>query len=75
MCLIIPAIEFVFYIKEHYLNDTNSQISFEPFFKTDSSGPDYAPPLPELNDFDRGALRVCEDWGTQPDEDRFQNFA
>nr|WP_265017899.1 hypothetical protein [Wolbachia endosymbiont (group B) of Phalera bucephala] len=72
LCLIIPVIGFVFYIKEHYLNDANSQIGFEPFFKTDSSDPDYIPPLPELTDFDRGVLRVCGDWGTQPDEEDFR---
>lgn len=72
LCLIIQVIGFVFYIKEHYLNDANSQIGFEPFFKTDSSDPDYIPPLPELTDFDRGVLRVCGDWGTHPDEEDFR---
>ncbi|WP_255296826.1 EndoU domain-containing protein, partial [Wolbachia pipientis] len=72
LCLIIPVIGFVFYIKEHYLDGTNSRISFEPFFKTDSSDPDYIPPLPELTDFDRGVLRVCGDWGAHPDEEDFR---
>nr|WP_255453514.1 hypothetical protein [Wolbachia endosymbiont of Atemnus politus] len=72
LCLIIPVIGFIFYIKGHYLDNTNSRINFEPFFRTDSSSPDYIPPLPELTDFDRGMLRVCGDWGAHPDEEDFR---
>lgn len=72
LCLIISVIGFVFYIKDHYFNDPNSRIDFEPFFKTNSAGPDYIPPLPELTDFDRGVLKVCGEWGSHPDKEDFR---
>ncbi|WP_353274938.1 hypothetical protein [Wolbachia endosymbiont (group A) of Ennomos erosarius] len=30
------------------------------------------PPFPELTDFDRGALKVCGDWGAHPEKEDFK---
>ncbi len=69
LCSIIPVIGFIFYIESHYLN---KKVKFEPFFKTDSSGPSYMPQLPELTDFDRSTLAVCGEWGTEPTVEDFK---
>lgn len=72
LCLIIPIIGFIFYVRDHYFYDSSSHVNFEPFFKTDSSGPDYMPLLPELTNFDIGVLSVCGDWGANPDKEDFK---
>lgn len=84
LCLIIPIIGFTFYIKEHYFSTTQKdspciinskesiQVDFEPFFKTSPSDPEHLPPFPELTHFDKGVLRVCGDWGSQPSAEDFK---
>lgn len=76
LCLIIPVTGFIFYIESHYFQtdytEKSTKINFEPFFKTDSSDPDYIPLPPELTHFDRGVLKVCGDWGTHPDKEDFK---
>ncbi|MDN5247859.1 MAG: EndoU domain-containing protein [Wolbachia endosymbiont of Tyrophagus putrescentiae] len=71
--LVLLGLGFIFYYKEHYSSKKNStyfkSYNFEPFFGNDSSD---MPPLPELTNFDRGALRVCGEWGEQPDEESFR---
>ncbi|WCR53816.1 MAG: hypothetical protein PG981_000838 [Wolbachia endosymbiont of Ctenocephalides orientis wCori] len=73
LCLIIPVTGFIFYIESHYFQadytEKSTEINFEPFFKTDPSGPDYIPLPPELTHFDRGVLKVCGNWGTHPDKE------
>lgn len=73
LCLIIPIIGFIFYIKDHYFHtgyvEENVKVNFEPFF---SSQPGYIPLFPELTDFDRGVLKVCGDWGAHPDKEDFK---
>lgn len=72
LCLILPVIGFAFYCKDHYFSSSKPQVNFEPFFRTSSSDPDFIPEPPELTDFDRSVLKVCGEWGSQPDEEDFR---
>lgn len=68
LCFIpLLVIGFVFYYKQSQVD-----IEFEPFFRTNSQEPEYIPPFPELTDFDQGVLRVCGEWGEYPDEESFR---
>lgn len=49
---------FIFYYKQSQVD-----IEFKPFFRTNSQEPKYIPPFPELADFDQGILKVCGEWG------------
>ncbi len=73
LCLIIPIIGFIFYIKDHYFHisyvEENVEVNSEPFF---SLQPGYIPPFPELIDFDRGVLKVCGDWKAHSDKEDFK---
>ncbi len=70
LCLIIPIIGFIFYIKDHYFHisyvEENVEVNSEPFF---SLQPGY---IPELIDFDRGVLKVCGDWKAHSDKEDFK---
>ncbi|ACN95836.1 MULTISPECIES: hypothetical protein [Wolbachia] len=70
LCLIIPIIGFIFYIKDHYFHtgyvEENVEVNFEPFFSSQPAT------VSELTDFDRGVLKVCGDWGAHPDKEDFK---
>ncbi|OEY87091.1 hypothetical protein BIY23_01225 [Wolbachia pipientis] len=66
---ILPLMLFIVIGFSHYTD--NPIVSFEPFFKkNDSSG--IIPPFPTLTDFDNEILRICGNWGSQPDEKDFR---
>lgn len=71
LCLILPIVGLIFYYKEHYLSNT-TEIDFKPFFRVSISDPDYIPKLPELTGFDEGILKVCGDWGVNPNKEDFR---
>ncbi|WP_395463602.1 EndoU domain-containing protein [Wolbachia endosymbiont of Cantharis cryptica] len=53
---------------------TLTEPRFAKFFRTEKSDPPHLPPLPELNRFDRGILKVCGDWGSPPTRKAFKKF-
>lgn len=78
LCLMIPIIGLIPYVKDHYFADSHIQKSvgddFEPFFRTNPSQPKYIPDPPKLTEFDKGILKVCGDWGSYPSEKDFRSL-